>query len=607
MRYIIGYIIILIFIRYPNYVMKVVLPSCVKLLSYMGYPIQENDGQRSLINYFACLITNISVNEDIRFQLFFEKEPKEIQTVFKETIDDILDNNYELKTQLELTKGIIKKLNKAIKVENESEFSNIQGFKPHFTFGSIEKMKKETKYVVSYIKIIQEIVERSKIAKQTLLNIPNLVNACCTEQLEKSTTFYNYFNEYNEFNQAQSRLKGILKDEGYIDENLHPNKKEVQMIDIFNKYKVKHNQFVPIVKKDVKEITRDIKQQLDTFIKDNSPLYDDDVLLQHMIKHFEDKDWWIDTFYPSLSEEFNQLVNILHKLSDGTNKETLEYIKNTLINLANIEDVSIVRQVAYTFISSKMRQILGKIVNKQKLTEDMMKDEAIKSNPLFMIIASVSANKNYDAVLVQYKQLLVMMKHFESTYFTTIDNDIILQNVFLLAYLIVTFLKTLLFMTLSIHTKMQMFYQVSMTSLTIDATTRDKENLKLSCDIVNYLLHALSTQLKNTIADPSELKLSYEKLRELRKEEEISKYKVDDEERELQIQLKKMGHANWVNILDVSEDYEMSEEQKIALNPTVKVYDEYDMEQADIFHGYKEDGEISEPDEDFISYEAYDD
>jgi hypothetical protein len=163
-------------------------------------------------------------------------------------------------------------------------------------------------------------------------------------------------------------------------------------------------------------------------------------------------------------------------------------------------------------------------------------------------------------------------------------------------------------MTLSTNNKIQTFHMLSITSLTVDATIKDKENLKLTCDIVNLLLTNLANYLKNTIADPSELKLSYEKLREMRKEDEIAKYKVDDDERELQMQLKKMGHSNWVDILNPDEDFEMSEEQQTVLNPTQKTYDEYDMEQAEVYNSYKgenADGD-DDNDDDYVSYEAYD-
>jgi len=617
-RYIIGYIIILIFIRYPNYVMKVVLPSCVKLLSYMGYPITEKDGQRSLINYFSCLITNISVNEDIRFQLFYEKESKEIQQALKETVDDILDNNYELKTQLELTKSIIKRMSKEIKLEHtDNDFGYIQGFKPHFKFGNVDKMNKKTRTVVTYIKTIQEIVERSKISKQTVLNIPNLVNACCAETLEKDTTFFKFFKEYTEFKKAETQVVASMPDIGFVDENLHPPKKVVKTLDIFNTLSIVHPNSIPLTifasrtTEDEKD-THQNKKQLEKFISVNDTLFETDHMLKDMTKQFDDKDWWIDVFYPHLSDEFNKLVDMMTKLSDATSKDTTDYLKKVLINLTDVEDVSVVRQVTYSFLSSKMRHLLGKIVNKQKISEEMMKDETIKTDPLYMIIASVSANKNYDAVLAQFKQLLTTLNGFDLLYFnnsTAIhNNDLILQNVFLFAYLVTILFKSLLFMTLSTNNKIQTFHMLSITSLTVDATIKDKENLKLTCDIVNLLLTNLANYLRNTIADPSELKLSYEKLREMRKEDEIAKYKVDDDERELQMQLKKMGHSNWVDILNPDEDFEMSEEQQTVLNPTQKIYDEYDMEQAEVYNSYKgenADGD-DDNDEDYVSYEAYD-
>jgi hypothetical protein len=479
-------------------------------------------------------------------------------------------------------------------------------------------MNKKTRTVVNYIKTIQEIVERSKISKQTVLNIPNLVNACCAETLEKDTTFFKFFKEHSEFKKAEAHVSTSISDFEFVDENLHPPKKVVKTVDLFDKLSIVHPNSIPItsfasrLQQDEKKDNEQNKKQLEKFINLNATLFETDPMLKNMTQHFDDKDWWIDEFYPHLSDEFNKLVDMMNKLSDATNKDTTGYLKKTLINLTDVDDVSVVRQVTYSFLSSKMRHVLGKIVNKQKVSEEMMKDETIKIDPLFMIIASVSANKNYDAVLAQFKQLLTSLTGFDLLYFnssstTTNTNDLILQNVFLFAYLITILLKTLLFMTLSTNSKIQTFHMLSITSLTMDATIKDKENLKLTCDIVNLLLTNLANYLKSTIADPNDLKLSYEKLREMRKEDEIAKYKVDDDERELQMQLKKMGHTNWVNILNPDEDFEMSEEQKTVLNPTPKNYDEYDMEQVEVYNSYKgenDDGD-DDNDEDYVSYEAY--
>jgi hypothetical protein len=608
-RYIIGYIIIVIFIRYPNYVMKVILPNCVQLLSYAGYPISEKDGQRSLINYFSCLITNISVSEDIRFQMFFEKEASDIQKILKETIDEIISSNYELKTQLEISKSIINAHNKTIEIEHKNNHAELQGFKPHFQFGNVDKMAKKTKYLINYLKTIQDIVERSKIIKQTILNIPNLVNACCTETLEKDTDFFKFFSDYTEFKRATTQIQNVIETNIFVDENLHPPKKIVEIVDIFAKYNVSHAKYQGIEMKDDKkdESMKDDSNKLSKFIESNMILFGDDVLLQEMQQNIASKDWWIDIFYPKFSEDFNTFADVMLKLSDKTDKNSLDYIKRILINMADVEDISMVRQTAYNFVTSKFRQIMGKIVNKQKLTEEMTKDETIKDNPIYAIIASVTNNKNYDATLAQFKQLMKSLNNFELLFFESTDNEKVLQNVFLLSYIILSLMKTLLFMTLVTNNKIQNFNMVSVTNLTIDATVKDKDNLKLTSDIVNYLLNALTVFLKNNIADPSQLKLSVEKLRELRKEEEIAKYKVDDDERELQMQLKKMGHSNWVDIFSPEEDFEMSEEQKMALNPMNVVKDEFEAEKDEVYQYYKgENDDADDNEDDFVSYEAYD-
>jgi hypothetical protein len=192
-RYTIGMIIIMIFVRYPNYVMKRVHPSCVKFLSYIGYPVSEKDTQKSLVAYMTCILINVSVPEDIRFALFYEKDNNEIQKVLRETIDEILEGSYELRTQLEITKNIMENESSAPKVYELKEYNNLTSFKPNFKFGNTDRMSKSSRTVIKFLKSIQDLVASSKISKQNGLNIPNYSNACCNEKLVKDTDFFNFF------------------------------------------------------------------------------------------------------------------------------------------------------------------------------------------------------------------------------------------------------------------------------------------------------------------------------------------------------------------------------------------------------------------------------
>jgi hypothetical protein len=116
----------------------------------------------------------------------------------------------------------------------------------------------------------------------------------------------------------------------------------------------------------------------------------------------------------------------------------------------------------------------------------------------------------------------------------------------------------------------------------------------------------LKTQLQNTIVDNDLLKMSVEALREKRKQELINAYKVDEEERELQKQLKKLGLQNWADIL-TGEDDIVSEDVIASTKLTSVVKDEYEEEKDFVYSTYKgENADDDEVDEDYVSYESYD-
>jgi hypothetical protein len=606
-RTIISMVIIIIFIRFPYYVMKVVLPSCVKVLSYLGHPVSDKDGQRSLVNYFACFLTNISVSDDIRFALFYEKDVQDIQKVLKDTIDEILLTNYELKTQLEITKSVMKTINKTIKVEHENIHSELQGFKPHFKFGNVDRMSIKDKAVVNYIKSVQEIVSKSKISKQSILNIPNLFNACCSETLKRDTNFFDFFEEFSEYKLAKNRLSK-LSGVSFHDENLHPPQRKVSSTDFFSKFSIKHANTTALGKVDMEKHTsiKSSSIMVQAFIEQNKAQFENDTLLTEMVKHSKSNEWWDNVFYPKMTDDFDILINVLQKTSDKTNKADLEYIRDIVVNATGSEDLGTVRHCLHLFLSTKLRQIMGKIVNKQKLNADMANEEYLRADPLFAIIASVTNNGNYDGILSNLRTYILSLKGLETLHIETNDSDMVLKNISTLTHILVSVMRSLMFITINVND----FSRTTLADITMDINVKDKDNLKITSSIINYLLGSLCKFLQNTIVDPSKLKKTFDELREKRKQELMDAYKVDDEERQLQITLKKMGLDNWASIL-VGDDGLESEEQQKAANPQVVRKDEYQVEMDEVYQSFIGENDDryddDENDEDIaVSFEAYD-
>jgi hypothetical protein len=135
-----------------------------------------------------------------------------------------------------------------------------------------------------------------------------------------------------------------------------------------------------------------------------------------------------------------------------------------------------------------------------------------------------------------------------------------------------------------------------------------QDNMKMTCTIVYFVLEKLAMALQNTLVEPSKLKKAVEELRERRKQELIASYKVDDEERQLQITLKNMGLESWADILTGNEQDKNEPPTDLAITHHK---DEYDMAKDEMYETFKgEHNDMYEDDEDdedvMVSYEAYD-
>lgn len=601
LRTMIAYIIIIIFIRYPDYTIQVIIPSCVKLLSYVGYPISDKtEPQRSLVSYFACLLTKISVSDDIRFALFYEKDQPEIQTSIKDAIDTILSYNVELKVQLEIVKPKIAAF-KHIHHERDVENTEMQGFKPNFKFGSIEKTNAKNKKVLNYMKAIQEIVASSKIAKQSILNVPNLFNACCAEVLKKDTDFFDYFETSSIYKVAKSKLSDLPL-QTYSDVNLHPSNKQKGVDDIFSKYKIQQTEndvsaIYPNIKDDY--LGETVQNHIIAFVEQT----DDKVLhetLMDCANNFDKTTWWEDKFYPLMHQKWDACMEMLKiNASDKFNIDLINYIKAVIVDVGSIiEDIKTTRNVLFNFLRMKFTSILGTIRNIKKLSREINDEVALRSDPLYSIIVSVSNNKHYQTVLQQFNEPITMTKLIQHLYFTTDNEEVIVKNISILAYVFINTIHNMLKKSQTLHEKLSI----------ADNNIVMQDNMKMTCTIIHFVLDKLAMALQNTLVEPSKLKKAVEELRERRKQELIASYKVDDEERQLQITLKNMGLDNWADILS-GNDQEMNEPPTDMTNTHYK--DEYDMAKDEIYDTFKGEhndtyGDDEDDEDVMVSYEAYD-
>jgi len=603
LRFMIAMIIILMFVRYPNYALRKVIPSCISFLSYSGYPLTSNDGERSLIKYFACLIAKVT--DDMRFELYQDKDAKEIEKQITDAIDELLSDNYELKVQLDMAKTVFasSKQYTDYEIKNLDIGKYMTSFKPKYVFLNIDNAPPNYKLVLKYMKSIHDTIVKSKIIKQNIVSVPNLFNSCCTEVLTKEVDFFNYFQNTSTFQNAQNNITQMKK-KTYVDINLYPPRKEKISTDIFAKKIINHNNSIPTDKKiDDSHLIYigKVKEQLQYFILSNNETYRSG--LEGLVENFNSNNWWYDVFYPKLNNEFDILVDVLKKVGNNINEDMITLIKETIVSINNQDSSSSIRNTLHMFLKNKLKSIIGTILNKQQSKDENFNEDTLKSSPTLSIISSISNNKHYDNVLPILKMLLVGLKDIDYLYFDTNDNDLILKNISLLAYVLLLFFNEMIRAT----TTKEDNKSLSLSTLVYDVDIQTKDKLSITSLIIHLCFEKLALNLENSIVDQTYLKMVVERLREQRKEELIAAFRVDDEERMMQNVLKKMGLENWANVFTTETDDEVSEEVQVMMNPQSIIKDEYEEEKDIIYSTYQgENYENDENEEDYVSYEAYD-
>lgn len=605
LRFMIAMIIIIIFVKYPNYAIKKIIPSCVSFLSYTGYPItNQTDGQRSLVKYFACLISKIT--DDMRFELYQDKDMKEVESSIVEAITEILEENYELNTQLELAKTVFSE-NIPVKEAFNLVSEPITGFKPNYKFSKVDSVPQKYKGILKYMKSIHEAIQKSKILKQNIVHVPNLFNSCCSETLTKDLDFFNFFQSSPVFQTAQKQISSMKK-ESFQEQNMYPPVKTKSFNDIFSKKVITHTNTQEVVLTDISDTTEKLlmyKEQVSQFISDNAGVFGKSVptILEQLVENFETNNWWYDVFYPSLNKDFDLLVSFLTKIYLNTNEATLAYIKDKVILISDTDNAITVRNALNMFIKNKLKTLVGSIVNKKMTNDVEMNPESLKSNPVFAIIASISANAGYAKISQEMRKLLVSFTNVDTLYFDTNDQDLVLKNISVLAYVLVLFFNRMIQLT----TGESEFFMKSIEGVSFDTDIKTKDNFNITTSIINLCCEKLAVQLENNIFDLEYLKMAVERLREQRKEELIAAYRVDDEERMLQNMLKKMGLDNWADVFTNEDGAEVSEEVQSANNPQPVIKDEYEEEKDYVYASYQgENYDDEENEEDYVSYEAYD-
>jgi hypothetical protein len=254
--------------------------------------------------------------------------------------------------------------------------------------------------------------------------------------------------------------------------------------------------------------------------KNTNILLRNEANLRHQEPLGDDK-YFNDILLPQLETDFKALTNALSLTLDNPNVEAHIYIRDALV-LGMNENHKSSRAALYNFTKYKLPFIMGRIINQYKFAKPK------EDNPFYNILVNITKNNEVQLLLPQVREQLQAIK---TVFVGSHDDETnVVKNIALLTNEIVKLLKY--FIMLAEKNKV------------------NKAGKVLIANICDFVFQKLYESLNNNVFDINGVLKKVEDLREESKQQKMNAYLADDEERQLQIELRNMGVENWSNIFD---------------------------------------------------------
>lgn len=529
---------LLIMAQYPMLLLRQVYPKCLQFFSYAGHPI-SSDVQKSLTKYFACLVVSAGTPGDIKFGSFTSIE--EVEREMKKCIDEILLARYDLKTQVTLNKNEINK--KQVVVRDDSRYAELNVFyKPSQRYPSSTPNK-----VISFLKKLNSIVKTNPVLKINIFNNPTIVNSCCMEMLTKNTTYYDFFASDTELKKL---LEGVSKERVSL-KRTHsyiPKNKTTLPADVFV------------------EKTISFPHGTSSFVEKKEPVERKWEDVYDLLKLDKNNEWWEGEFYEDLVATYTQVFEIMKSTLDDFDISTINFLKGAMIDITSYNNIHNTRSYLASFINNKFKTLLGKIVNLQRF-----RDPSIVEPGMMKILNSVYTFEAYHPILKAIKNMLRDIKTVPAIMYG--DEAQLKRSILLMSSQLFGFFKEMLYIPGDVY------------------DTKNALITKQSCEVVMHVLVVLSSYITTNDSNSAKIKLAMETLRERNKQKLIEAYSKDEEHRQLQIELRKMGDKN---ILKTEDDDTRPPKEDMDKDMSKIRYEAEVMENLD-YAGFK--GENDEADE----------
>lgn len=529
-KYGIAMLSLIIMSNYPDMLIKNIYPSCVRFMTYQGYPINERNSTRSLSQYMCCLVKAITSGSDTKFDKIQSESIEKLNEEVLKTIDKILKDNVNLRLRVEANQGILKE--RKLK-EDTKKYKEFNGFRPNFDTHMSNASK-----IAKVLNELNNVVKESKHLRVGITKVPYLFNSCCLEKLTGTLTYYDLFQKSNVYKQLIKNLKISSKPRNHI---LKPSillKKNIDGIREGDS-PIEFDNAVTVTSRYEKKSALCAVEKISKYISNNL-LFNNDPILMNVQDKYNSESFWDEDIYMKIMEMYNGISTVMK--NSKYNPELLSSFKNTIIMMKDVSNSSSITYTLYNFVRSILPRVFAIIIN-GKVLDNESKD---KPNNIYINFAN---NDKFNKKIIKtiYD---IALKDTTLIYF---EKDSI-KNITFLNYVITKILYNIIVST--IHNKPTITHEVDMSLLlTVNMSSNEvtKNNIAMACDFAYFIIESLLKSVSINDLNINNINKKIELLREEKKQSLIDKYRRDDESRQTQMQLRKFGDKSWEAVDEASE------------------------------------------------------
>lgn len=508
---------LIIMMRYPKLLIQNVYPSCVRFLTYQGYPINSKDATRSINKYMCCIIKGLTSGADPRYDKIQGNRIDDLNNDVIKTVDELMTNDANIKLKVEANQALLKQSVASGKEDYGKRSTTFDGFLPN-VFN--DENFKTNNSVAARLQTLGKMVKDAKHLKVSISKLPQLLNACCLEKVADVKSYYDFFG--NELPKTSKRNE-LKAPQNKV--HIPPVKIPAVATDMFNvpisfgNPGIAYVHSIPIAEAD----------KISTFVQ-NNPLFVKDDVLNEASSRYDDESYWDDVVYTKSVATYDSLLDIIKQLLDDAQLPKLELFKHICVLMRNVKDIDAVRSVMYNYVNVGLPRYIHRIYN-GKYDETSWE---------------INFANNKDIVVAHFSAILkdALRGFKESIYF----EDDATKNTSLMTYIFIKILYNLIMQFSSAYQIYNTMPDQELKKLILSAPEDVKGRLSIMARLVHDCIVGLVDKLIANDVDASHIRKKVEELREQKKQDLIALYHFDDEERQLQMTLKKIGVDSWFDV-----------------------------------------------------------